>query len=1003
MKTRRWRACARRWPVLALVLLTACGGGGGGDDATGDGDRALGRPLGAEVSCALTLSPSSVMPGEVVTVSGLPAEFTNPGMRVIAREAGAETIAAAFFVAPAEGERPTRFAAPIHPARPLQGGEVLIEIGDGQRRCPALPLQVGALPPAEPALMQTVLDKLAQWVDLQIRVMGGEPASVAAADRDSIEPSLIPLAVAKRLLGTPEQPGILRQQVAEAIAAGDPVVPAVMAAADLAGELDRAIAELQSLPIPVRPQAARLERKNGNPLCEGERLTPNPLPIHTAAELSRYMLAAGRGTTYQSNTWGQFLGAVGLTAGQEVGAVGGATAMGANVLGTQLYILKTTEAVRRALEPKTIDSFDVRRADVLMVEDRPASQPGRWENATVMALGEEFNVNEAALDGLISTVGLVPGPLGTAIGLGGVGFANQISEVVKELTREGCTRINAPRYGPIDVSEEDWTVATINGSALQRVDHRRYRGAEIGSAELEVRLRGEKFGVIGIQHRQSFNVVVNPQQLTLSPSSLRLSEPGQRVTLSASITNSEAGPNGPINIDRRILTLGEHEIRNTRIDGDFIEVDVQTSTRREDFPLRIQFTPLNPTLPGGGDRSRVAEIDLGGQLRLAKVGGDCLLPGSQAEFKATLDGFGANELGVDVQVTGGTLVSHDNDTPVQRIVVRAAAPGTLSVRATSRTKPSISDEVSVAVLSACLRKIQNSHGVIEASGNGVSSDGSEGCPESQDELALQRTRTEGTDPENIVLPPAIPPAHMLWFQREESISADYVSHITAYASPSGEGACQRYDFSGTARGAIRFYAEDDGTMGMNYDADLAGNCRAVGDALDGCAASHAIGVMNTMSYLEITEDTPVHIEGELQCSGMSGYIEMQPFYGIAMRYENGVTPYMPIGESLIMDESGEDVPPVLWYAECTQAQQRVPFSATVIFKAPRQVGGKDLITISGTGSVYATINGMRKDHFGPGIPPPTDDEVPPPPPEPPKTGDYASKAKVDFYVKVVPK
>ncbi|MGV2481564.1 UNVERIFIED_CONTAM: hypothetical protein IGO34_32725, partial [Salmonella enterica subsp. enterica serovar Weltevreden] len=85
----------------------------------------------------------------------------------------------------------------------------------------------------------------------------------------------------------------------------------------------------------------------------------------------------------------------------------------------------------------------------------------------------------------------------------------------------------------------------------------------------------------------------------------------------------------------------------------------------------------------------------------------------------TLSGFAANELGVDLTVTGGTLVSHENNVAAQRIVVRAGAPGTLTVRASSRADRSLSREISVPVLRTCLRKIHYSGGVIQAAGIGI--------------------------------------------------------------------------------------------------------------------------------------------------------------------------------------------------------------------------------------------------------------------------------------------
>ncbi|MDM4771820.1 hypothetical protein [Solimonas sp. SE-A11] len=988
-----------RWPfaatLIAGLLLAACtdqddGGPDGRPPSPGPG-KIIAAPLGKAVPCRLTLTPARAEPGEVVQVNGIPASFVRPGMRVIARDGSSEAIGAAFFEAPASGQ-PSRFTVPPRPAKPLEGGPVLIEIGDGRQRCEAVSLEIGALPDAEPALVGRVADKLEEWLELQVRLLGGDPATLLTADRSAIDPSLLPFALNLRLLGSEAQPGWLRRQVTQAVASGDRVIPGVMAAADLEGELDRAIAELRELPLPTL--AAAVLAKNA--LCQGEQLTPNPPPIGSAAELSRRMLAAGKGGLYQSNALGQLLGTVGIAASEEASnganAFGaGNVSLGANALGAKLYILKTTEAARQALEPRTIESFDVRRADTLLVEDRPANQPGRWENASVIAVGTEFNINAAALEGLITTVGMIPGPVGAAVGVGSTAFANPLSNIQSELTEDGCTRIKAPRYGPINVSDEDWTRSEIIGDAVTRIDHRTYRGAAIGGAELKITLRGEKFGVLSVGISRTFAIAVNPQMLSLLPSSVRLSAPGQTASIGATIANSEAGPNGPVNIARRILTLGDHQISNTRISGDLLEADVQTSAKREDFPLRIEFKPLNPVLPGGPPRERIAVIDIGGELTLKRQGSACLLPGSEVEFQANLAGFAANELGVDLQLSGGTLVSHANNQAAQRIVVRAGEAGTLSLRATSRADRNASDEISLPVLRSCLRKVHYSGTSFDAGGIGTESDGSESCPPFST-VELQSTRI-GVDPEEIVLPPAIPPDGKLWFERSERITADFLTDFTLRQGD-GEGNCPSARLSGSSKGEGLTYAREDGTLGLRLNADISGSCVSQGD-ISGCSGNQATGVMNTLSYFEVTEDTPVRIEGELRCANLSGLVLMTAFSGIASRYENGVTPYIPtdpIEGSLIRKPDGSGRVPVLWVAECKSANQVIPFSETVIFQAPRRVGGKDLIIVSTSGSAQVLASGK------PAMVPISDpSQIPFPAP-----GNYRSTADVEFRVKLLP-
>lgn len=987
--------------LMWLATLTACGGGGdtgGVPPAATDPRTVLAAPLGRPAACTVTLTPTTAAPGDRIMVSGLPPDLGEPGIRVIARSASGDTVGAAYFQ-PVPSGLPQEFAAPIHPATPLSGGALLIEIGDGTRHCPAVPLQVTGLPDRDPAFALTVVDLLEAWVDASIRVMGADPAALATATADTVAPDLVAFAIAKRLLAADAGRGSLREQAQQSVSTGDRVLAGLFAAAGLDVALASAVAQLDAIPTPIRDPAVAPRRKDAavakNALCAGQQFPPNPLRISNAAELSARMLAAEQGYLIEESGFtriGQLLGTAGVS-------TSGAPASAANTAGNALFVIKTVEGARRALEPKRITAYSVRDADTLLIEDRPLSRPGRWEVASVRASGDEFNISNVILDGLVNSLGLIPGPVGTVVSVASVGGAVQINNAINELTRDACIKIEAPLYGPIDVSDEEWTEATIEGASVERLSHRTYRGIALGTSELRVRLRGEKFGEIASAFVERRAIAVNPQILSLLPSFARVEQPGDIVEISATIANSEVDK---ANLVAEITSAGgqpgvalDHVILSRQRDGDLFTVRVKTAQDREQFPVQITFDTLNPTLPPD-DRARIATIDTGGKLELSSSAG-CLTPGTEFELTATLTGFRPNERGVNLQVSGGTLVSQTDNQAVQRIVVRAGQPGTVQVRATSRADSSLSEDFSAAVSLQCLRKIHYSGGGFSGGGIGTDSDGGEGCPpySTVDSEAILLSTAA---PEDVVIPPQIPPPQDLWVQRSEQRSALFSTDFTAYRE--GDPQCRSARFNGSTQGELRIYAEPDGTLGLRLQADLAGNCRYESEEPNGCAASSANGVMNGFSYLEITQDTPVRVEGELRCAGLSGFVEVSAFSGLATRFENGTTPYLPVGgngDSLIRGTDGQPRTPVLWVAQCTAADQVIPFDETFIFKAPRQVGGTDLIVIQSSGFANIAITGIEKAGFGPLV----DPQNPQPPPLP-RTGSYRSTGDLLFRVRVAP-
>lgn len=1016
--------------MVGLGLLGGCGGGS--VPPAGDGlpvvsaYSALAQPLGVESgACALTLNKSQAGFGEVLTLTGWPSGFGEPGLRILASDGKSQYVHAGLFKKDGSSGG-FSFVAPIHPITPLAGGTVSLEVGDGAQRCPAISLEVAAVPDADPQIAMRVYQKLTEWLDLSIAQLGASAAQLATATPGTVQPDLIPFAVAKRILATN---GDLAQEAQAALDSQNKVLAGIIQGSQWESQLDAAIAELKALPAPgasretlkslalrptatgqalavapdrLKPQVASaavlrtLEKPRAGALCDGQQFPPNPLSISTAADLSRHMLAAKKGYAIGSaeqTKLGQLLGSYSLAGVADT-----------NFAGKGLLVMKTVEDARRALEPTEITAFDVGRYDSLLIEDRPAAQPGRWDSAVVTARGQSFNVSPAILDGLITFVGLPTGPVAKAMEIGGTVFANQWNNVVNDLTEGSCIRIEAPSYGPVSVADEEWTEFTVIGDAVRKLSQRTYMGQAIGAAELQVKLRTEKFGSAAILQERR-NVVVQEQQVTSVPGQVRVNEPGEVVDIAGTIPNSFAGK---ANLQAAITRGGGvsgAEIISRRTEGDFHTVKVRTPVERGVYPIHVTFTSLNPTLPANSPRTVTAVIDLKGSLSLSSPA-SCLVPGTEFGVTATLAGFANGQRVLNWSVTGagqwvGTPVVNADGTQVTA-TVRATGTGSLEIKATSAADPSVSATVTTSVSDRCLVKTLAAGLGVSGAVSGQDSDGSAGCVSAVSAPGFEEKFQTTENPTPL---PAIPPEAERWMDRSGSVVVQNRSATVSVQRGNANGtACNVATVNSNVNAQTRVYGAVDGTLGFDMDVDLQGSCAQIDNAGNPevfCAGSQSVASVIGAHYLDIDRDTTVRVEGELSCQGLQGVFAFTPMSLIASRYEpsgSGLVAYVPsqLSESLIADAAGNPLPPVLWTDfTCTSANQTASLSKVFVFKKPRQAGKTDRIIFTSMGNAMALVTGTQRSGFGPFGQEPGDLARP-------VVGDHRTRGKVMFKVQVKP-
>lgn len=993
-------ACAGADDIDATDVSSAAGGNTTDDsgpviapDAVGVADAPelaafLSRPLGQPVDCNLSLSEAAAMPGEVVAVTGLPGALGEPSIRVLA-EQGSDTLAAPLFVHDLTATG-FSFTVPMHPTGDLEGGTVRLEVGDGAARCPDLAFTINPLPDADPGLIATVQENVVEYVEATLTTIGYDPDALMAMALDDVEPADLAAWLALQY-SRADRPGSLLQFAREA--RGNEALARVLAASGILEELQARTAALSMRPAGVQEQAnpAGMQRRSLRfdkaGACQGLEFDAKKLSIASAAELSARMKAVAsgnNGSNFNPDRASRFLGANSL-----VSPLGGSAS---GFAGVGVFAIKTVQQAEQALEPRRITDFSV-QAQTLWVEDRDPAMPLRWENATVNAEGESFNLAKTTLEGLITALGLVPGPIGASVTLAGVVAPQAISDTLDAATQDSCFRIAAPRYGPIIVNDEQWTTSEIRGSTFERVNHRQYRGIDIGASELRVSLNTDEFPPTAIKF-EDFTIVSDPIQISLSRSKVFVDEPGSVEMISATAINATT--------DKADFVAEAFEgfgtITSQRANGDFYDVTFQTPAQRERYPAFVRFVAQHRTLPQGTPmRIEIVEFDTKGELTIEPRGA-CLLPGQTLDLTAEIVGFQPGNQGVMWSAEPAANFSADDE--LATTITAPSALGPLEVTVTSTEDDEVSDTVTLTVSDRCTRKQWVPIAAISAPASGTQREASEVCGDRSDpgDNQIEELRAGDND---LPSPPDIPPQRALWFDRMESIQAAFVSSVMDQQSDDqgtsdpADDSCSSVSLAASADGSISYTATTDDTLALDVDVDFTGRCERHTNGNVVCEGGQAAVGVDGLYYLDLSEETTYRMHGSLECSGLAGGISILPITATVQRFTDGTTPFEPNEEdgTKIRDpDSGQFRSPQLFEVTCTEPNELVFIDERFTLDAPQN--DQDLIVISILGNLSGTGNFLGKQTF-------EATEIPFPPQEP-APGDYNGSLDIHFEVTLDP-
>ena len=982
---------------LASTLI-ACGGGssGGGSatepPATGEVLRVL-SPLGTETPCPnLQFSTLSASVGDTLSVSGIPVSMSAPGLRIIAAD-NPDIVTPAFFQM-REGNEDWQFQLPMHPATPLEGGQVLIEIGDGSNHCPSQSFTIAALPDAPADYAQRVQSALTSWVEAAASQLGFDPDQLRNADTSQLDGMAAVMRMLLDMASDPSAPGSIKALADDAAADPDELLERFLLSLNLeqrlledAALLNQTTPAVQSLYQPGEPVPRAITRNDEGPVyrnggnCSGGFQFPGATKpdITSIFDLAPAMKAA------KSRT----IKAVAAHSATATNYAGTAQWNKAAPVGNILFVVSTVEEALNAAQPQVFSQFIV-TGDTQLTEDRLASNPAEWK-AEIAAKGVDFNLERAAAQTIIQGLGLIPGPVGTALSATTFAYSNEVNAEIDRVTKDSCFRVKAPEYGPFDATYEDFTEAEVIGNAISLVDHHRYLPSDLGAATLEVKIKGEAFGTDS-SAKKPLTVNVNPQILSLLPSTARIADAGDPVEIAATIANSEAEPaNFAVDV---VGGTSRGEVTQLRIENDFLIATIKPTTDREKYPVQVRFTSQNRTLPEGAERFKLADIEIDLGVTLTPEDAPCLTAGDAVPLTAELKGFDEQEQEVVFSATGGSLTG---ETPLTATWIAPQTSGEYVVTATAKFDSEVKDESRFTVADNCLRKIWYPNGGFAIDNNGTYSSEGADCPQASKGDDQSVTFSDTDIPE----PPLLPAATEFWNVRSETQSARFTHNSSRHVvdnkgnDNAADDSCSGITLSGLMDADVVYEGRADGTLAVSVDATLETTCERYSNGDIECSAGGGGIALGGFFYQDIDRETTVTLSGRLSCSGLEGNIGtgLAPINILVQRYENGQTPYdySNEGNTSIKTTEGQYRSPQLFAGSCKpeQGDSSTPFQVEFVLDAPADQGATDLIVYTIAGAVQVA------PAYAPSI-----NEPPSGFPTEPAPGQYRSAGKVELEVKL---
>jgi len=691
-----------RFACLMLFFVLGCSGGDGGPVTPND--PGPGDPGGGGEAPPPVLSTGQADPLEPIFLTGLPDGRLDLVADLSAQGASQAAVEGDLLLplVPVSGGR-YELRIPIHPTTITEGGAVDLRVrGPGLITLP-VQLTLAPLPPA-PGAFAARVESLQAQLDAEMLAAGITRDALLSAHRSgTLEPGLVPLALAQTLLDDPAHGNDLGD-----LLRGDPAFASLLGSGPVSLDLlDRlsaaAVRSVTTSTAPSRPSAPTAPVHSGAPgAVAGFRPARLPIDIDSAETLDLLMSeawAARRGLDPDTPTgelleaYGWAAGALGLKAGS-LGPVAGGAVIGAAVfvLAYQTYLEGKSKVYPIEFVPGSL-TFDI---DIpVFKEDQDG--PGNYSNVLVSARSEGWNLDRnianwtSALWGALSTGTTAFNAWAKRVDAD-MFFADFLTMLLPQLVPDGSGALSIPpqTWSGIDVSEERWNRARVIGDAIRVETNRSYSPVRSGDALLVVETELSRFGDASpaFAHMDVRIDAISVSVVLDFPFTTRV-EPGDAVPMTIIVDNAE-------DISLSWSTTDGELSPPEQSSSTTWEATLQTPELSDDFPVTVTFTS---TATGGARSTAGAPVRRGTiTFTAAEIEIDpewvILAPEETQVFTATVTGLFNKEVSWTATAPdGGAAAISDNG--------QFTAPemrGEYLIRATSVEDPSL-DAVATAYVS----------------------------------------------------------------------------------------------------------------------------------------------------------------------------------------------------------------------------------------------------------------------------------------------------------------
>lgn len=1001
--------------VLLPLILAACGGGGVGSSS--DTNRlppeeffakVVSQPFGnSQQDCGEQYASARGMPGDLIKITSIPSNMVDHAtLRVISTEENGDPAYGLSLLRNVPGEENTlEFAVPINPNGNLDGGTVELELGDGERYCQRYTFVIQALPEANPEAATELANTLSNWLDEVITIYGQDPATLRNTSLKDLDTKLYLLKLYQIMFESGDDAII--PMLRRAASDEDLTVERLLTATNLQTAYAEQISQLRALPpmsFSEQAQPATQTRKlrSGSASCEVN--LPSLSYNFSGAEDIAPVMRFANSQAVANEVFG-----LANTAAGSIGMIPHpAIKAAANIVGAAGLVMQTSYGIVTDLLPSNWGTVTFVVNPKRWQEDRPNTLVGRVSNVEAEAFSRSHNFSKDVVNHAFAAATILGGP---AIGkrlpagkvngvpvaddlLGGFTLAIQdtVNVVIEDTADLFTVCVTEQSFGVIDLDDERWTRADINGSAIVWASQPDWEfiGKRLGDAEIEMTIRKSEFGASGTG-TQSVSTI--RADVVADVGSINVKEPGEIIRVEASRPD---GGYAKDQIGIEVIPASAATLQNTEyVNNEWVVFTLETTTESEQYPFDLRLYPTGPMLePQDNSRDERVEVRNEGSLEI-DYQDDCVEPSEEVVFTATLDGFAEDEQSVVWDVYGATVV----DSGKLSITVRAPAnPGSFTVGAVATANSKVEDELEVIVPPSCLRKILYPLASFTTDGNGYygtssPDDPNPVCPTGDhDDMQSEALITDESE---ITALPDTPPASRLWMDRQASLSSNLQHQSTRYhkLGEQPNESCRSYSFQASSTGSAAFVGTPEGELSVSLNADLQADCKEIQDD-DGnyveCAQAAANTGVNGFYYLEVA-DAPAtfRLHGSLQCSNLDGYIILQPVTATISRYREGQqvvhTEEEPTG---VRDEEGAPRSPQLVDVVCSSPNELIIIDETFTLAAAEQ-GYTDTVAISLLGNFLIMPGILQKEGYG--LPDPS--QAPPP-----QEGSYSGGGRIELQL-----